>query len=78
MSLLENNAELNHGKFTMQQLKQKDSLKRKEYEYDAGLVVKKTLASDVKGKLALVQRGSITFAEKQQCTETRRDWNIGL
>lgn len=64
---LENNAELNHGKFTYAAAETEGQFKKgKEYEYvDAGLGREEDFSGvDVKGKLALVQRGSITFAEK--------------
>ena len=79
---LENNAELNHGKFTYAAAETEGQFKKgKEYEYvDAGLGREEDFSGvDVKGKLALVQRGSITFAEKsKQCTKTRCDWDISL
>ena len=64
---LENNAELNHGKFTYAAAETEGQFEKgKEYEYvDAGLGREEDFSGvDVKGKLALVQRGSITFAEK--------------
>lgn len=64
---LEDNAELSNGKFTFAKADSKaDFEKGKEYEYvNAGQGREEDFNGlDLTGKLALIQRGSITFSEK--------------
>ncbi len=79
---LENDATLDYGKFDFNRPEtEKDFEKGKEYEYvAAGIGREEDFANiDVRGKLALIQRGKINFSDKiKKCSSTWCSWSFNL